>query len=142
VRVVPRATARQVAHPERSFLHPTALPPPTYRFAPSTTRDVLFALAAVLVLVALLLVRPLVWRARVRAPEPQPEQLARALALVRASLTRSQADRRRALGLLSRALRRRHEPAVGQAAADLAWSEPEPDPRRMEDLVDRIERGR
>ena len=141
VLVVPRVTARQVAHPNRSFLHPTALPSPTYRVAPGTARAVLLAAAVVLVLAALALLRPILLPPRVRAPAPEPEPLGRALALVRASLTRSGPDRRRALGLLSRTLRRRQQPAVGQAAADLAWSEPEPDPARMEELVDRIERS-
>jgi hypothetical protein len=139
VRVVPRVTARQVSRPNSSFLHPTTLPAPTYRVSPTTARAVLLAAAVVLVLAALVLLRPVVLPARPRAAEPEPEPLGRALALVRASLTRSAPDRRRALGLLSRTLRRRHEAATGQAAADLAWSEPEPDPQRMEELADRID---
>jgi hypothetical protein len=59
---------------------------------------------------------------------------------VEAARTRPPADRRRALGLLARVLRRLGAPATGQAAADLAWSEPEPDPSRMSQLLDRIEK--
>ncbi len=139
VQVVPRVTAQQVSRPNSSFLHPTTLPAPTYRVSPTIARAVLLAAALVLVLVALVLLRPVVLPARPRAAEPEPEALGHALALVRASLTRSAADRRRALGLLSRTLRRRHEAATAQAAADLAWSEPEPDPQRMEALADRVE---
>jgi hypothetical protein len=96
----------------------------------------------VLVLAALALLRPIILprRARALGREAELEPLARALALVRASLTRPAPDRRRALGLLSRTLRRRQEPATGQAAADLAWSEPEPDPRSIEALIDQIDR--
>jgi hypothetical protein len=42
--------------------------------------------------------------------------------------------------LLARVLRRLGATATGQAAADLAWSEPEPDPTRMSQLVDRVEK--
>jgi hypothetical protein len=139
VRVVSRVTAQEVATPGRSLRHPISPPPPDYRIAPSTLRRALFGAAIVLVLLALALLAPLA-RSRSRAVEEAPvDALARALALVRAARTRPPPDRRRALALLSRVLRVRAEPTVAQDAADLAWSEPEPDPERMTRLADRAE---
>ena len=140
VLVEPRATQKQVADPDRYFLHPTTPPPATFRFAPSTVRRALVAAAAVLVLLAAALLAPFVRRSRARAPAAQVDPLERALALVRTARTRPPPDRRRALGLLSRTLRSRGERTDGQTAADLAWSEPEPEPARMTQLV-RAHRG-
>lgn len=138
VRIDPRTTAKQVANPDRYFLQPTAPVPPTYRVSPSTLRLALLGTSLVLVLAAAGLVLPLA-RGRSRAAAGDGlDALGSALALVRASLSRPPPDRRRALGLLSRTLRKRGEPQVARAAADLAWSEPEPDPNRMTRLVDRI----
>jgi hypothetical protein len=135
--VAPRANARQVASPEAAFLHPTAPVAPTYRFAPSTTRAVLFVAAALLALVAAVLLVPFVRPTRAR---PEPDPLARALALLRASRERPVPDRRRALGLLSRILReRRGDEAAARAAADLAWSEPEPDSEGITRVADAVE---
>jgi hypothetical protein len=64
------------------------------------------------------------------------------LALVRAARSRPPPDRRRALGLLSRTLRRQGEAQVARDAADLAWSEPDPDADRMETLAERVEGSR
>jgi hypothetical protein len=138
VRVDPRATAAQVANPSRSFMHPTTAVPPTYRFSPSALRATLFAAALVLLLVAAGLLLPPARVRRVAATADRLDPLGRALALVRASLSRPPADRRRALGLLSRTLRTRGESQVARAAADLAWSEPEPDPGHITQLVERI----
>ena len=98
--------------------------------------------AALLALIALALVVPLV-RPRRRPVDPERgDSLADALALVAASRSRSSSDRRRALGLLARTLRMRGSAEDGQAAADLAWSEPDPAPPGMDQLVERIERAR
>jgi hypothetical protein len=139
VRVITRVTAQEVATPGRSLLHPIFPPRPDYRVSPSRLRWVLFGAAIVLVLVALALLAPLVRSRRQAADEPPVDALVRALALVRASRTRPPPDRRRALALLSRTLRVRAAPAVAQDAADLAWSEPEPDPEHMTRLADRVE---
>ena len=139
VLVSPRATQRQVGSPERYFRHPTTPPAATFRFAPTTVRRVLVAAAVVLVLLAAALLAPLARRGRTRVPAAQVDPLDHALALVRAARTRPPPDRRRALGLLSRTLRSRGEPTVGQSAADLAWSEPEPEPAQLTQLVERIE---
>jgi hypothetical protein len=140
VLVEPRVTEAQVANPRRSFMHPTTPPPPSFRFSPGATQRVLIAASAGLVLVALLLVMPLLRPRRAAAPAEPVDPLERALALVEAARTRPPADRRRALGLLARVLRKLGATATGQAAADLAWSEPEPDPTRMSRLVDRVEK--
>jgi hypothetical protein len=138
VRIDPRTTAKQVANPDRYFLHPTAPVPPTYRFSPTTLRRAFLGASLMLVLVAAGLLLPLVRPRRLAAAGDGLDAVGRALALVRASLSRPPPDRRRALGLLSRTLRNRGEPQVARAAADLAWSEPEPDPSRMTQLVERI----
>jgi hypothetical protein len=141
VLVITRATAREVANPSRSLLHPISPGPPRYRFAPATLRRALVGVAFVLVLIALALGLPLA-RARRDATDDSPvDALTRALALVRAARTRPPADRRRALALLSRTLRSRAEPSVAQDVSDLAWSEPDPDPERMTQLADRVEGG-
>ncbi len=137
-----RATPAQVAHPERSFLHPTTPPAPTYRFAPDTMRRLLFAAAALLVLLAVGLLWPLLRRRSQSATVRQRDALAHALALVRAARSRPPPDRRRALGLLSRTLRRQGDAQVARDAADLAWSEPDPDADRMETLAERVEGSR
>jgi hypothetical protein len=141
VRVETRATKQQVASPERSFLHPTSPPAPTYRHSPTALRRLLFGAAVLLVLLAAALLVP----RRRRRPAPTTgalDPLGRALALVRASLSRPAPDRRRALGLLARTLRRRGDTAIAESAGDLAWSEPEPDPERIARLADGIERTR
>ncbi|HEY1478560.1 MAG TPA: hypothetical protein VGF46_00940 [Gaiellales bacterium] len=138
VHVVPRVTKGQVARPTRYFLHPISPPAPSYGVSPGRLRAALLAAAAVLVLIALVLVLPLLRRRR-NAADDDLDALVGALALVRAARTRPAPDRRRALGLLSRVLRSRAAPAVGQDAADLAWSEPEPEPERMTSLADRVE---
>lgn len=139
VLVAPRATTRQVAHPERSFLHPTSPPAPGYRFDPTTLRRLLLAAAALLVLIAVALAWPLLRRRPAEVAGVTVDPVAHALALMRASRSRPAPDRRRALGLLSRTLRRRGQPEVAADAADLAWSEPEPRPDRMEQLAERVE---
>jgi hypothetical protein len=140
VTIVPRVTARQVAHPSNSFLHPLTLPAASYRFAPATVRRVLFAAAALLVVLALVVLVPVVRPRRARAAAPAVDPLARALALVRAARTRPPPDRRRALGLLSRTVRTRSGPEeAARDAADLAWSKPEPQPDAMTKVADRVE---
>jgi hypothetical protein len=101
---------------------------------------VLVAVAVLLVLLAAVLLAPFARRGRARASAIEVDPLDRALVLVRAARTRPPPDRRRALGLLSRTLRSRGERTVGQSAADLAWSEQDPEPARMTQLVERIEK--
>jgi hypothetical protein len=133
--VLPRATAAQVAHPLRSFRRQTQPPPVSYRVRPSALRAVLLAVALALLAAAVVLVWPLIRRL---IPEPHDDRtpLKRALDLVRGSLTRTPADRRRALDLLARALGR---DSAAHEALEMAWSRPSPEPRRVEELVDRVE---
>jgi hypothetical protein len=137
VQVDPRVSAAQVASPEASFMHPTAPVAPTYRFAPGTTRVILFAVAAVLALAGCAILLPALRPRRRGRPELELDPVAHALMLVRAARDRPVPDRRRALGLLARTLRR--QPETARAASDLAWSEPEPDRARMTELADRVE---
>jgi hypothetical protein len=136
--IVPRTTAAQVAHPLRSFRRQTSVPPPSYRIRPNLLRALLFAAAGLLAAGALFLVYPLVRRL---IPEPVDERtpLQRALDLVRASLGRDTEDRRRALDLLGRTL---GEDTRASDALELAWSERRPEPERVAELVDDVEKRR
>ena len=133
--IVPRTTIAQVAHPLRSFQRQTALPPPSYRVRPGLLRVLLFALAAVLAAAAVLLAYPAVRRL---IPEPVDDRtpLQRALDLVRSSLGRGGEDRRRALDVLGRALA---DDERARDALTLAWSKPEPEPKRVTELVEAVE---
>ena len=134
--IVPRATAAQVAHPLRSFHRQTQAPPLSYRVRPSLLRGILLALGLALIALAVAVAWPLLRRL---VPEAHDDRtpLQRALDLVRGSLARAPADRRRALDLLARALGRER---AAREALDLAWSRPEPEPERISRLADRLER--
>jgi hypothetical protein len=135
VTVLPSATPRQVAAPARSFRAQTALPPPSYRIRPSLLRGILFTLSALLAVGAVVVLRPR--RRRVVAHDGR-SPLERALAFARESLGRSPEDRRRALDLLGRAL---GPDEAARSAFELAWSPPQPDPERVEQLVDAVDRS-
>ena len=134
--IVPRTTAAEVRHPLRSFRRQTTVPATTYRIDPGLLRALLLACAAVLVVVAAAFAWPFLRRL---VPEDRDERspLERALDLVRGSLGRSGPERRRALDLLARTLGRER---AARDALDLAWSRPEPDPGRVEGLVEQLER--
>ena len=133
--IAPRVSVSQVGSPERSFRRPTTPPPPSYRVRPSLLRALLLAGAAGSSRSA-----PF-WRGRscTASPRARPDTrtpLERALAFVRASLSRGPDDRRRALDLLARTV----EPGAGESEAlSLAWSEPEPDPGRIESVLAQVE---
>jgi hypothetical protein len=133
--IVPRATEKQVAHPLRSFHRQTTPPPISYTVRPAVLRAILLGAVLLLLAIGLAVAWPLLRRL---IPEPHDDRtpLQRALDLVRSSLSRSPSDRRRALDLLARAVGRK--PAAGEAL-ELAWSRPDPEPRRVEQLVDRVE---
>lgn len=133
--IVPRTTAAQVAHPLRSFRRQTSLRPPSYRVRPGLLRALLLAAAAALVAVAVLVAYPAVRRLIPEAVDKRTP-LQRALDLVRASLGRGGEDRRRALDVLGRALA---DDARARDALSLAWSEPEPEPKRVTELVEAVE---
>jgi hypothetical protein len=137
VEIVPSTTKAEAAHPLRSFRRETTPPPTSYRIQPGLLRALLLAAAALLVAGAVALLWPLLKRL---VPEQHDDRtpLERALDLVRASLTRAPADRRRALDLLARAVGRDRS----RDALDLAWSRPQPDPAQIESLVESVERGK
>jgi hypothetical protein len=133
--IVPRTTTKQVASPQASFRRQTAVPPPSYRIRPAALEAILLAAAGVLAVLAGFLAWPLVGRL---VPERRDRRTAleRALALARASVRRSPEDRRRALDLLGSTLEPR---PVARDVLSLAWSRPEPEPERVETLVERLE---
>lgn len=134
--IVPRATDRQVGEPLRSFRRQTTLPPPSYSIRPGLLRALLLAAAAMLVAGAALVALPVLRRL---VPEPRDDRtpLQRALDLVRDSSRRDAAERRRALDVLGRTLG--GDPRA-RSALDLAWSQPDPQPARLEELVEEVER--
>jgi hypothetical protein len=132
--VVGRVSAAALARSRPPFRGDTTPPPPSYRISPSTLAVLLDVLAVALVAAAaaLLLVR------RRRRAAPAQDDLERALHLAREAEARSAPDRRRALGLLARLLGDRDRSLAG-TANDLAWSEPQPEPRAVGRLVDDVE---
>jgi hypothetical protein len=119
------------------FRADTSEPAVTYRISPDTLSLLLDVAAALLAAAGVGLgVRHtvVVRRARTHATG---SALERALALVREAESRAPADRRRAVGLLARVLRRRDDSLAG-VAADLAWSKPEPGPGELAALADRV----
>jgi hypothetical protein len=115
--------------------------PPTvsYRIAPGTLSLLLDIVAAVLAAAG---IGYAAWQLIVvqglRTPDTRND-IELALALVREAKSRPSADRRRAVGLLARVLRRRDEP-LARAAGDLAWSEPAPAPDELAALADQVDR--
>jgi hypothetical protein len=133
--ITPRVSTSQVGSPERSFRRPTTPTPPSYRVRPSLLQALLLAGAAGLVALGTVLAWPLVRRRRRARPDTRTP-LERALAFVRASLSRGPDDRRRALDLLARTV----EPGAGESEAlSLAWSEPDPDPGVIESVLAQVE---
>jgi hypothetical protein len=129
------AAERKPARPP--FRADTSLPAVTYRIPPGTLALVLDVVAALLAAAGVgLAVRQAVVVRRRRIPDSR-SQLERALALVREAESREPEDRRRAVGLLARVLRRRDD-GLARAAGDLAWSEPEPAPGELAALVSRV----
>jgi hypothetical protein len=133
--IVPGTTAKQVANPQKSFRQQTAPPPVSYRIRPATLEALLFAGAALVLVLAVYLARPLARRVVPVRPDRRTA-LQRALALARASVGRSSDDRRRALDLLGTTLEPKPE---AHDVLALAWSRPEPEPQRVQAIVDRLE---
>ena len=135
-----RVSAAELAQSRPPFRADTSPPAVTWRIAPGTLGVLLEILAVVLAVAAVGLAA---WQAtvihRARSTVAQRSALERALALVRDAESRPPADRRRAVGLLARVLRRRDEQLAG-AADDLAWSEPAPAPDDLAALVDKVGR--
>ena len=119
----------------------TELPTATYRIDPGAFAWILDAIAlaamggtVVVVIVALARRR----RASLPLRDERPP-IVRAVALVRQAKDRDPDDRRRATGLLARALH--HAGAIGlsRTASETAWSNDEPSPSQLERLVQLVE---
>jgi hypothetical protein len=117
----------------------TSAPAVSYRIAPATLSHLLDAVAVLLVVAGVGLAA---WQAAVlarrRRTTDRRSDVAFALELVRAAASRPPEDRRRAVGLLARVLRRRDD-QLAKTADDLAWSRPKPTPEGLAALADRID---
>jgi len=118
----------------------TALPAATYRVSPSSLALALYAFAALLAVAGVALIAPELARRQRhrRAAGDDRSPLARALAYVREAQGRPTEDRRRAVGLLARTLRKEGN-GLDAEASSVAWSESEPSPPRMEELARAVE---
>jgi hypothetical protein len=138
LRVRGRVSAADLERSRPPFRVDTTPPPPSYSTNPSTLAWLLYAAAAVLVVVALALAVPPAVRLFRRTHPPAPvDELARAIRLAREAEDRPDPDKRRALGLLSRLLRERR---LAETASDLAWSKPAPQRESLAALVGEAER--
>ena len=114
------------------------LPAATYRVGPT---GLAFGLDAAAVLLAgfclMIVAREILRRRPARTYEVPP--LARALNFVRQAKGRPSDDRRRAAGLLARALAQDREGSLSKTASRVAWSAPEPEPEGLEELAQLVE---
>lgn len=133
---VSNADLRRGSLPFRYDVTPAA---PTYGIDPSTLVWLLYAGAIVLALGAIALVALQLRSARRRRAPVGQDELARALRLAHEAEGRTPADRRKALGLLSRLLGSRDATLAG-SASNLAWARPEPDRDELAGLVGDVER--
>ena len=124
-------TAKQVAAVKPPYRAPTTRPATG---GPGAESRLLFAGAALLVLLAAALVAT---ELRQRRGEAPVDRLRRALRLVRESATRTPDDRRRALDNLAVTL---DEAPPAERATRLAWSRPEPEPAATRGIADEVAR--
>jgi hypothetical protein len=137
--VASRLAPADVATPTPHFRIPS-IPPPARFGVPPVLADLLAAAAGVLALGALALLalelRPLAARRR-RAALARRTPLEAAIAYARQAAVRpNPADRRKALGLLARALAGAGAGELAGAAGDAAWSEAPPTPDRTLELAE------
>jgi hypothetical protein len=117
----------------------TSAPAVSYRIDPGTLSYLLDAAAVLLALMGVgLAARQATALARLRRTADHRSDVAVALELVREAASRPPEDRRRALGLLARVLRRNDE-QLATTADDLAWSRPQPTPEGLAALADRVD---
>ena len=123
-----------------TFILQSKIPPPSYRLDPSALGDALEITGFLVIACGLGAGARLFARSWVRrdAAVANGVPLARALALVRAALTREPADRRRAVGLLARTLPT-EDASLQSIAVEVAWSQPEPSESRIEELLRIVE---
>jgi hypothetical protein len=139
----PPSGAGEVAFPP--LVTPADVSRTTYAVDPTALAfglDVLgIALLAAFAVIAL--VTLFHWLGSGRSDAGSVGPVARAASLVRQSQSRPEGDRRRAVGLLARALRPEAN-ALAASAAEVAWGPPEPEPARLEELAtaaeDEVER--
>lgn len=136
--VAPRVPADAAAG-EPEWRVDTRPPAPSYRIRPGLASTLLLGAAGLLAAVAVALVTSELLRRRRRVGAERLSELEAALAAVRASTGAPAPQRRRAAGMLARALERRRDARAGSAGT-LAWDEPEPEPERMTALADELER--
>ncbi len=140
--IVSRVSAADAAAVNPPFRLETQLPTPTYRVSANVLALVLDAVALALIGGAVLLVVRELRRRRRKQEEARIAALSpleRALIYAREAEQRDPADRRKALGLLSRVLGERAE-TLADSAAELAWSPRRPSPEQVQSLVGDIER--
>jgi hypothetical protein len=115
----------------------TTPPAPRPTVSASLVSGLLDAAAALLVAIALAIA---VLELRGRRPQGGPSRspFERALALAREAQSRPAPDRRRALALLAR-IAAPHDPALSTDAGAAAWEQPDPEPDRLAELVQRAE---
>lgn len=137
-----RVAAGDLTAARPPFRADTSIPAVTWRIAPGTLALLLDALAVVLAVTAVGLAAwqiTVIARRRARNTDARRSALERALALVQEAESRPPEDRRRAVGLLARVLRRR-DGTLARTADDLAWSKPSPAPDELAALADRVGR--
>ena len=123
------------------FHRPNAVPPPSYRTSPTALADLLTGIAGALALLAsALFTLEAIRLFRRRRSRIVLTPLARALRLTRESARRSSdADRRKALSLLSRTLDDEGAASLADAAGVAAWSGSPPSPETALRLADDVE---
>lgn len=117
----------------------TRAPTPRFAVSPSDSALAFDVVACLLGLgvIALTAVEARRYVARRRGSVDDRPALVRALGLIREARSRDAADRRRAVALLARLL---PDPgAERSAAAEIAWSKPDPSPEELERLAEAVE---
>jgi hypothetical protein len=138
--VRPRVGAADLASGRPAFRVDTSYPVVTYRVSPGTLTLLLDVLAALLAAAgAAWATWQIVLRGRRRRALDTRSELERAIALVREAEDRSADDRRRAVGLLARVVRK-HDTGLAHDAGELAWSRPRPEPAALDALAERAAR--
>jgi hypothetical protein len=118
----------------------TALPPAAYRLDPTSFALALDLIGAIVIALGLALGGrefAVKWAARHQTVDTMPP-LMRALALVRQAQAREVEDRRRAVGLLARALRQGGDGLTAEAS-EVAWSIRDPTPGSLDELARTVE---
>jgi hypothetical protein len=137
-----RLTRAQATSPTPRFRFPQTPPAPTYSVPPGALDVGLTVAALALGAGAILLVASEIGRLRKRRAGQGRERSPRAVALayVRESADRPDADRRKALELLAETLEHEGEARLAGSAVAAAWAEDPPTPAATLELADRVDR--